>query len=698
MFPYTRLLLSGSRLFGFTPPPLHVTSVSLSVSVSPKSQGGDSAALLLAQIQIPFFMTTVAAAAPPCLRRRIASAALFFPFLLLLSFVAALEACSSRAGAAAGSSCPPFTSTPPFPFSSTPGCGHPSFQIRCSSPYSTISINNLSFALVRYQPNSSSLNLSPQPVIPAAAHRNCTLLQLPSVPNRSINLSGSPFRVSDASCSRLSLLRPCPPPNLPNCSSCSWECRLIKNPLLLLHDCGSTHDTLSEQGCQPDVLGFLDRFLKWGIQVEWDEDQDAYFSRCKECIVKKGVCGFNSSDPGKPFICFHLKNQISPPWIHQDNPNRIAILCSIFVLTSVFLAIAVATAILRSKKLNSAAEQDPITLVLHRHRSASLLPPVFTYEELDTSTNRFDSKRKIGDGGFGSVYLGQLNDGRIVAVKHLHQHHAAAAAGRAFSTKSFCNEILILSSIDHPNLVKLHGYCSDPRGLLLVYDYVPNGTIADHLHGPKSLYRKASLTWQVRIDIALQTAMAIEYLHFSVEPPIVHRDITSSNIFLEKDMRIKVGDFGLSRLLVFPESTSSSSSGYVWTGPQGTPGYLDPDYHRSFRLTEKSDVYSLGVVLLELISGMKAVDHNRAKRDMALADLMVSKIQMGLLHQVVDPALLLNDDAISSVEAVAELAFRCVQAETDDRPDSKEVVAELKRISNRTPGQRGPTQDADENV
>ena len=640
-------------------------------------------------------MTTVAAA-PPCLHR-IASAALFFSLLLLFSFAPALEACSSRPGTS-GSSCPPFTSTPSFPFSSTPGCGHPSFQIRCSFPHSIISINNLSFALVQYQPNSSSLNLAPQPLIPATAHRNCSLPQLLSIPNRSINLSGSPFRVSDASCSRLSLLRPCPPPNLPNCSRCSWECRLIKNPLQLLHDCGSTHATLSEQGCQPDVLGFLDRFLKWGIQVEWDEDQDAYFTNCKECQAKNGVCGFNSSDPRQPFICFHLKNQISPPWIRRDSPNRIAILCSIFVLTCVFLAIAVATAILRSKKLNSAAEQDPTTLFLHRHRSASLLPPVFTYEELDTSTNRFDSKRKIGDGGFGSVYLGQLYDGRIVAVKHLHQHHPAAAAGRAFSTKSFCNEILILSSIDHPNLVKLHGYCSDPRGLLLVYDYVPNGTLADHLHGPKSLYRKASLTWQVRIDIALQTAMAIEYLHFSVEPAIVHRDITSSNIFVERDMRIKVGDFGLSRLLVFPEATSSSSSGYVWTGPQGTPGYLDPDYHRSFRLTEKSDVYSLGVVLLELISGMKAVDHTRDKRDMTLADLMVSKIQMGLLHQVVDPVLLLDTDAMNGVDAVAELAFRCVQTEKDDRPDSKEVVAELKRIRNRTRIQRGSTQDADENV
>lgn len=135
-------------------------------------------------------MTTVAAA-PPCLHR-IASAALFFSLLLLLSFAPALEACSSRPGTS-GSSCPPFTSTPSFPFSSTPGCGHPSFQIRCSFPHSIISINNLSFALVQYQPNSSSLNLAPQPLIPATAHRNCPLPQLLSIPNRSINLSGSPF-------------------------------------------------------------------------------------------------------------------------------------------------------------------------------------------------------------------------------------------------------------------------------------------------------------------------------------------------------------------------------------------------------------------------------------------------------------------------------------------------------------------------
>lgn len=343
------------------------------------------------------------------------------------------------------------------------------------------------------------------------------------------------------------------------------------------------------------------------------------------------------------------------------------------------VAISVCLAIIRSRRLHcSATEEDPTTLFLQRHRLASLLPPVFTYEELESSTNKFDTKRKIGDGGFGSVYLGQLYDSRVVAVKYLHKHHH----GRAFSNKCFCNEILILSSIDHPNLVKLHGYCSDPRGLLLVYDYVPNGTLADHLHGPKSL---GCMTWQVRVGIALQTAMVMEYLHFSVVPPVVHRDITSSNIFVEKDMRVKVGDFGLSRLLVFPEA-SSSSSGYVWTGPQGTPGYLDPDYHRSFRLTDKSDVYSFGVVLLELISGLKAVDQTRDKRELALADMMVSKIQMGLLHQVVDPVLIVDGHVADGVDVAAELAFRCVAADKDDRPDAREVVEELKRIRSRTRG------------
>ncbi|KAF5746667.1 serine/threonine-protein kinase [Tripterygium wilfordii] len=607
---------------------------------------------------------------------------------LLLSDAASVSAHSCHSiSSSSSSSCPPFKSTPPFPFSSSPGCGHPAFHLKCSTPYSTISIANLSFTLRSYDPNSSTLLLSPQPspttIGAITSLDNCSSLHFLSIPSRSINFSASPFRVSDSSCSRISVLRACSPLKLPNCSHCPWDCKLIKDPLRLIHGCGITHSPLSPQGCQSDVVGYLDEYLRRGIEVEFDVAQDSYFSSCRDCQVKNGVCGFNDTDPSKQFICFPSKSRFSPPWIREENPNLVAILCTIFALACLLIAVAVGATIFRSRRVNSLAiEEDPTTVFLRRHRSASLLPPVFTYEELEASTNKFDPKRKLGDGGFGSVYLGQLTDGRIVAVKYLHTNkHAATANGRAFSAKSFCNEILILSSINHQNLVRLHGYCSDARGLLLVYDYVPNGTLADHLHGPKSVYRKGSLTWQVRFDIAFQIALAVEYLHFAVKPPIVHRDITSSNIFVEKDMRVKVGDFGLSRLLVFPET-----SGFVWTGPQGTPGYLDPDYHSSFRLTEKSDVYSFGVVLLELITGLKAVDQNRDKSNIALADLVVTKIQMGLLHQVVDPVL---EDSIEVVEAVAELAFRCVAAEKDDRPHSKEVVEELRRIRGRTRGLRG---------
>ncbi|MFS8020654.1 putative protein kinase RLK-Pelle-WAK-LRK10L-1 family [Helianthus anomalus] len=570
--------------------------------------------------------------------------------------------------------CPPFTTTtPPYPFSTTPGSGHPLFQITCHPPplSATITINNHHFSLLSYDPTTPTLSLFPHPT-PTPTTTKCTTTTI--IPTQPINLSHSPFKPTDSFCSRLSYITPCNPPTtttttLPNCTHCPYLCKITKTPLHLINSCGShPPPQLTHEGCQPDILGFLDSFLRFGIQVEYQQ-QDSYFTNCKSCKSLNGTCGYNSTDSNKPFLCLQTTNFKTQKPVHTKRNIRIAMM-SLATLVLCMLLIILFTYISRTKKLSPV--QDPAVVYLHRHRSASLLPPVYTFEELQQATNNFDPVQKIGDGGFGSVFVGHFEqENRVFAIKFLHKQNPTS---NSVSTKSFCNEILILSSLNHPNLVKLHGYCSDPRGLLLVYEYVPNGTLSDHLH----VHRKTCLPWHVRLDIALQIAVAIEYLHFSVVPPIVHRDITSNNIFADKDMRVKVGDFGLSRLL---------DPGCVWTGPQGTPGYLDPDYYRSFRLTEKSDIYSFGVVLLELVTGMKAVDVNRDKREMTLADMAVGKIQMGLLAEVIDPRLATVDGG--AVAAVAELSFRCVAADRDDRPDAKEVVAELKRIKGRTRGGGG---------
>lgn len=292
---------------------------------------------------------------------------------------------------------------------------------------------------------------------------------------------------------------------------------------------------------------------------------------------------------------------------------------------------------------------------------------VFTYQELQQATNFFDEKNELGDGGFGAVYLGKLEDGRTVAVKRLYQENS-----RRF--EQFINEVEILSSLYHPNLVRLYG-CTSPESpmLLLVYEYVPNGTLADHLHGSRRSLR--GLPWGTRLKIALQTAQALAYLHH-IEPPIFHRDVKSNNILLDEHLGVKVADFGLSRLV--PVNVS-----HVTTAPQGTPGYVDPEYHQCFQLTDKSDVYSFGVVLVELISAKVAVDIMRTRHEISLANMALDKIRRGVLDELVDPDLKIesNEEVKAMVVAVAELAFECLARERDFRPCMKQVVARLEQIT-----------------
>ncbi|PKA65286.1 putative serine/threonine-protein kinase [Apostasia shenzhenica] len=292
---------------------------------------------------------------------------------------------------------------------------------------------------------------------------------------------------------------------------------------------------------------------------------------------------------------------------------------------------------------------------------------VFSYEELGEATNSFDLAMQIADGGFGTVYRGKLRDGRAVAVKRLFESNFKRA-------EQFANEVVILSRLRHQNLVSLYGCTSrNSRELLLVYEYVPNGTVADHLHGSRAGERR--LTWPLRLSIAIETAAALAYLH-AVDPPIIHRDVKTGNILLDAEFHVKVADFGLSRL--FPPDGAT----HISTGPQGTPGYLDPEYHQYYQLTDRSDVFSFGVVLAELISSKPAVDLGRGRSDINLSAMVVNRIQSGNLEELVDRTLGFDSDPETRkmMRLVGELAFRCVQREREMRPAIKEVLEVLRGI------------------
>ncbi|KAK3421618.1 hypothetical protein EUGRSUZ_G02246 [Eucalyptus grandis] len=294
--------------------------------------------------------------------------------------------------------------------------------------------------------------------------------------------------------------------------------------------------------------------------------------------------------------------------------------------------------------------------------------PIFTNAELEEATNHFDSARELGDGGFGIVYYGKLRDGREVAVKRLYERNYRWV-------KQFMTEVQILTRLRHKNLVSLYGCTSrHSQELLLVYEYIPNGTVADHLHGERA--KQVSLLWTTRISIAIETATALAYLHAS---NTIHRDVKTNNILLDNNFSVKVADFGLSRL--FPNDVS-----HVSTAPQGTPGYLDPEYHQCYQLTQKSDVYSFGVVLVELISSMPAVDISRDRHEINLANLATSKIQNHEFCELIDPNLGFESDPEINrmIMAVAELAFRCLQQDKEMRPSMETVLEELKAISSGT--------------
>lgn len=289
---------------------------------------------------------------------------------------------------------------------------------------------------------------------------------------------------------------------------------------------------------------------------------------------------------------------------------------------------------------------------------------LFTGKEIRKATNNFSRDRLLGAGGYGEVYKGVLDDGTDVAVK-------CAKLGNTKGTDQVLNEVRILCQVNHKCLLRILGCCVELEQPLLVYEYVPNGTLSDHLQGPN----RKLLTWDCRLSVAHATAEGLAYLHFSAVPPIYHRDVKSSNILLDERLNAKVSDFGLSRL-------AHADLSHVSTCAQGTLGYLDPEYYRNYQLTDKSDVYSFGVVLLELLTSQKAIDFDRAQDDVNLAVYVQRLVEEERIMDAVDPALKEGASSLQleTMKALGFLAVSCLEERRQNRPSMKEVAEEIEYI------------------
>nr|XP_016513934.1 PREDICTED: LRR receptor-like serine/threonine-protein kinase ERECTA [Nicotiana tabacum] len=296
---------------------------------------------------------------------------------------------------------------------------------------------------------------------------------------------------------------------------------------------------------------------------------------------------------------------------------------------------------------------SPKLVILHMNMA------LHVYEDVMRMTENLSEKFIIGSGASSTVYKCVLKNCKPVAIKKLYSHNPQYL-------KEFETELETVGSIKHRNLVSLQGYSLSPCGHLLFYDYMENGSLWDLLHGPSS--KKKKLDWDTRIRIALGSAQGLAYLHHDCSPRIIHRDVKSSNILLDRDFEAHLTDFGIAKSLC-------TSKTYTSTYIMGTIGYIDPEYARTSRLTEKSDVYSYGIVLLELLTGRKAVDN-----ESNLHHVILTKAANNAVMETVDPEITATCKDLGDVKKVFQLALLCTKRQPAERPTMHEVARVLESL------------------
>ncbi|KAJ3682943.1 hypothetical protein LUZ60_013170 [Juncus effusus] len=414
---------------------------------------------------------------------------------------------------------------------------------------------------------------------------------------------------------------------------------------------------------------FFNDYSYLEVQVKLFPSSGAYFNRSE--VSRIGF--YLSNQTYKPPHDFGPYYFIAAPYPFNDNEESggsanhtgliigISVGCVILIIALVGAAIY---AIKQKQRAQRAMELSRPFASWTRTEDSGGAPQLkgarfFSYNELKKCTNNFSENYEVGSGGYGKVYRGMLPTGQLIAIKRAQQ--GSMQGGHEFKT-----EIELLSRVHHKNLVALVGFCFEQGEQMLVYEFIPNGNLRDSLCGRSGVF----LDWKRRLRIALSSARGLSYLHELADPPIIHRDVKSTNILLDENLSAKVSDFGLSKLV------SDSEKGHISTQVKGTLGYLDPEYYMSQQLTEKSDVYSFGVVMMELITSKPPLEKGKYIVREIKSILDPKDEQYCGLKPIIDQRIL-NTNHLIAFNKFVKLAMRCVEEMAAERPTMSEVVKEI---------------------
>lgn len=669
---------------------------------------------------------------------------------MLLVFLCALLLFSPLClGAPACPSCG--NTTVPYPLSTSSTCGDQQYKVECNQTEGKLSLNasSGSYPILSISPNSQRLVVASPSIAPESCEStdlrgggfvldqslpfNVTSSNTILLLNCSQELLSSPLNCTSKSLCNQFLVQDTEGEPCTNKLCCTFTAGGSSTSHKLgIADAGGCTAYVSLPGLNPSLP-----VKQWsqGIELEWASPLQPVCSSQSDCDklstcqkdpssngVSRCVCNQGFQWTGLTGTCTD-SSLLCPNGSHCGKKRRAPLIAGI--VTGALVSCLVVLILSVVHKRRRAAKEVRSKLTRERQEilsegSGGRSAKLFSSQEMKRATHNFAKERLLGSGGFGDVYKGVLAGGTVVAVK-------SAKVGNMKGIEQVLNEVRVLSQVNHRGLVMLLGCCVETEQPLLVYEYIPNGTLLDHLKGDRGVF----LDWHRRLKVAVQTAEGLAYLHSAANPPIYHRDVKSSNILLDADLNARVSDFGLSRL-------AKADMSHISTCAQGTLGYLDPEYYRNYQLTAKSDVYSFGVVLLELVTSQKAIEFARGQDDVNLAMYVAGKARDGQIMEVVDARLLgsnvsraspalqgsssaglnsassgfesastgfesspapllqgrvqhpspepafeggnytLSEAAVAeSIFKVAYLALSCLQDSRSDRPSMKEVVEEL---------------------